>query len=169
MPSQSNISGSRGSETEIVVRGNRVVTPDGERAAAILIQGGVIAKVSDFRDVSHATEIYEARDFAIMPGLVATHVHINEPGRTEWEGFATATRAASAGGYTTLVDMPLNCLPETTTVAALEAKRHAAAGQCRVDWAPWGGLTGLNAAHLAPLAEAGVAGVKCFLINPGIE
>ncbi len=108
-------------------------------------------------------------DLVLLPGLVDSHVHINEPGRTEWEGFATATRAAAAGGYTTLVDMPLNCLPETTTVAALEAKRGAAGGQCRVDWAPWGGLTGLNGGHLAALAEAGVAGFKCFLINPGID
>src|ERR1700739_1431847 len=140
MPSQSNISGSRGSETEIVVRGNRVVTPDGERAAAILIQGGVIAKVSDFRDVSHATEIYEARDFAIMPGLVATHVHINEPGRTEWEGFATATRAASAGGITTLIEMPLNSIPATTSLAAFEAKAAATEGQIAVDVALTGGV-----------------------------
>src|ERR1700739_1440648 len=133
MPSQSNISGSRGSETEIVVRGNRVVTPDGERAAAILIQGGVIAKVSDFRDVSHATEIYEARDFAIMPGLVDPHGHINEPGRTEWEGFATATRAASAGGITTLIEMPLNSIPATTSVDAFQEKLAAATGELSVD------------------------------------
>ncbi|MEA3004924.1 MAG: allantoinase, partial [Acidobacteriaceae bacterium] len=120
-------------------------------------------------DIPRAAQLYPFGDLVLLPGLVDSHVHINEPGRTEWEGFATATRAAAAGGYTTLVDMPLNCLPETTTVAALEAKRHAAAGQCRVDWAPWGGLTGLNAAHVAPLGEAGVAGFKCFLINPGIE
>jgi allantoinase len=105
----------------------------------------------------------------ILPGLVDSHVHINEPGRTEWEGFATATRAAAAGGYTTLIDMPLNCLPETTTVAALEAKRDAAAGQCLVDWAAWGGLTDHNKDQLVPLAEAGVAGYKCFLVDPGIE
>ena len=110
---------------------------------------------------------HEFGDLVLLPGLVDSHVHVNEPGRTEWEGFATATRAAAAGGYTTLVDMPLNCLPETTTVAALEAKRNAAAGQCRVDWAPWGGLTGLNQAHLVPLAEAGVSGFKCFLVDPG--
>jgi allantoinase len=103
----------------------------------------------------------------LLPGLVDSHVHVNEPGRTEWEGFATATCAAAAGGYTTLVDMPLNCLPETTTVAALGAKRNAAAGQCRVDWAPWGGLTGLNQADIVPLAEAGVSGFKCFLVDPG--
>ena len=106
---------------------------------------------------------------ALLPGLVDSHVHINEPGRTEWEGFATATRAAAAGGYTTLVDMPLNCLPETTTVAALEAKREAAAGQCLVDWAAWGGAVADNQAHLLPLARAGVAGFKCFLIYPGCD
>src|ERR1039457_6498808 len=97
------------------------------------------------------------------------YAHINEPGRTEWEGFATATRAAAAGGYTTLVDMPLNCLPATTTVAALEAKREAAAGQCLVDWAAWGGAVADNQAHLLPLARAGVAGFKCFLIYPGCD
>ncbi len=96
-------------------------------------------------------------------------MHINEPGRTEWEGFATATRAAAAGGYTTLVDMPLNCLPETTTVAALQAKRAAAAGKCLVDWAAWGGAVADNQAHILPLARAGVPGFKCFLIYPGCE
>ena len=111
-------------------------------------------------------------DDAVLPGLIDPHVHINEPGRTEWEGFATATRAAAAGGITTIVDMPLNCLPETTTVAALEAKRAAAAGQCFVDWKPWGGAVGGgdgnpgNQAHLLPLAEAGVPGFKCFLLYP---
>src|SRR5205807_2379685 len=92
-----------------------------------------------------------------------------EPGRTDWEGFATATRAAAAGGYTTLVDMPLNCLPETTTVEALEAKRKAAAGQCLVDWAAWGGAVANNQADLLPLARAGVCGFKCFLIYPGCD
>ena len=112
----------------------------------------------------------------ILPGLVDTHVHINEPGRTEWEGFATATRAAATGGYTLLVDMPLNCLPETTTVAALEVKRAAAssggpnrANQCIIDWAAWGGAVADNQAHILPLARAGVRGYKCFLIYPGCD
>ncbi|MEA2539091.1 MAG: allantoinase, partial [Acidobacteriaceae bacterium] len=148
---------------------SRVVTPEGVRPAAVVVEEGRIRSVRSIADIPRAAQLYPFGDLVLLPGLVDSHVHINEPGRTEWEGFATATRAAAAGGYTTLVDMPLNCLPETTTVAALEAKRHAAAGQCRVDWAPWGGLTGLNAAHVAPLGEAGVAGFKCFLINPGIE
>jgi allantoinase len=148
---------------------SRVVTPEGVRPAAVIVEEGRIQSVRSIADTPRAAQLHRFGDLVLLPGLVDSHVHINEPGRTEWEGFATATRAAAAGGYTTLVDMPLNCLPETTTVAALEAKRHAAAGQCRVDWAPWGGLTGQNAGHLAPLAEAGVAGFKCFLINPGIE
>lgn len=106
---------------------------------------------------------------AILPGLVDTHVHLNEPGRTEWEGFATGTRAAAAGGFTTLVDMPLNCLPETTTVAALEEKRSAAAGKAMVDWAAWGGAVADNQADIHPLARAGVPGFKCFLIYPGCD
>jgi allantoinase len=148
---------------------SRVATPEGVRPAAVIVEQGRIQSVRDAGNIPREAVQHPFGDLVLLPGLVDSHIHINEPGRTEWEGFATATRAAAAGGYTTLVDMPLNCLPETTTVAALEAKRLAAAGQCRVDWAPWGGLTGLNAGHLAPLAEAGVAGFKCFLINPGIE
>jgi allantoinase len=148
---------------------SRVVTPEGVRPAAVVVEQGRIQSVREPADVPRQAKQHSLGDLVLLPGLVDSHVHINEPGRTEWEGFATATRAAAAGGYTTLVDMPLKCLPETTTVAALEAKRHAAAGQCLVDWAPWGGFTGLNSGHLAALAEAGVAGFKCFLINPGIE
>jgi len=105
----------------------------------------------------------------ILPGLVDSHVHINDPGRADWEGFETATRAAAAGGYTMLVDMPLNCLPPITTVAALEAKRAAARGRCRVDWAAWGGVVHDNQNDIEALAAAGVAGFKCFLVNPGID
>jgi allantoinase len=148
---------------------SRVVTPEGIRPAAVVVEHGRIVSVREPADAPHDALQHQLGDLVLLPGLVDSHVHVNEPGRTEWEGFATATRAAAAGGYTTLVDMPLNCLPETTTVAALDAKRRAAEGQCRVDWAPWGGLTGLNQEHLVPLAEAGVAGFKCFLVNPGIE
>jgi len=148
---------------------SRVVTPEGVRPAAVIVEEGRIEAVREPGDVPRAVALRSFGDLVMLPGLVDSHVHVNEPGRTEWEGFATATRAAAAGGYTTLVDMPLNCLPETTTVAALEAKRDAAAGQCRVDWVAWGGLTGHNQEHIAPLAAAGVAGFKCFLVDPGIE
>ena len=150
-----------------VFTSSRVVTPEGVRPAAIVVEQGRILSLCAPADAPREAVWHEFGALVLLPGLVDSHVHVNEPGRTEWEGFATATRAAAAGGYTTLVDMPLNCLPETTTVAALEAKRKAAAGQCRVDWAPWGGLTGLNQDHIAPLAEAGVSGFKCFLVDPG--
>ena len=105
----------------------------------------------------------------LLPGLVDSHVHINEPGRTEWEGFETATQAAAAGGVTTLVDMPLNCVPETINVPALEAKRDAAKGKAWVDWAAWGGVVRGNADSLPSLVRAGVPGFKCFLIHSGID
>lgn len=148
---------------------SRVVTPDGVRPGAVIVEQEKIRSVNGPDDIPPGAQIHQLGHLVLLPGLVDSHVHINEPGRTEWEGFATATRAAAAGGYTTLVDMPLNCLPETTTVAALEAKRAAARGQCRVDWAAWGGLTDNNTDHLIPLAEAGVAGYKCFLVYPGID
>ncbi len=151
---------------------DRVVTPQGTRRAAVLLEdgpAGLIRAVCDISELPAGAIVTDLGSSALLPGLVDSHVHINEPGRTEWEGFATATRAAAAGGYTTLVDMPLNCLPETTTVAALEAKRKAAAGQCMVDWAAWGGCVADNQAHLLPLARAGVAGYKCFLIYPGCD
>jgi len=147
----------------------RVVTPEGVRAAAVLEDEGRIRGLCHPNDIPPGYAKYDFGDLAIVPGLVDSHVHINEPGRTEWEGFWTATRAAAAGGFTTLVDMPLNCLPETTTVAALEAKRDAARGKCFVDWAAWGGISGDNAEHIEPLARAGVKGFKCFLIYPGCE
>src|ERR1700747_1304671 len=116
------ISDGSNSESDLIVRGKRVVTPHGESAVAIHVRRGVITIVSGFDDVRPGSLIYEAGDFVVMPGLVDPHVHINEPGRTEWEGFASATRAAAAGGVTTIVDMPLNCIPATTTPDALESK-----------------------------------------------
>jgi allantoinase len=147
----------------------RVVTPKGTRPAAILVQGETIREIVPVEQVPGDFQTHDFGDAAILPGLVDSHVHINEPGRTEWEGFYTATRAAAAGGYTFLVDMPLNCLPATTTVAALEAKRKAAQGQCRVDWAAWGGVVKGNQGDIEALAAAGVPGFKCFLIHPGID
>jgi allantoinase len=167
MPDHSDISGSSNGKTDLIVRVNRVVTPDGERSASIHIRGGVIERISSFSDVPTATNIYEAGDFVVMPGLVDTHVHINEPGRTEWEGFFTATRAAAAGGITTLVEMPLNSIPATTTVVSLHSKLAVAAGKLSVDIGFWGGVVPGNAHDLLGLWEAGCFGFKCFLIDSG--
>ncbi len=148
---------------------NRVVTPHGTQPGALLVEDGRIRAICSVSEIPSDVIRHDYSNHAILPGLIDTHVHINQPGRTEWEGFRTATRAAAAGGYTTLIDMPLNCLPETTTVAALEAKRAAAMGECLVDWAPWGGAVADNQQHILPLAHAGVLGYKCFLIYPGCD
>jgi allantoinase len=147
----------------------RVVTPDAVRPAALLVEGDRILDVVAPDQLPPQAELHDFANAAILPGLVDSHVHINDPGRADWEGFETATRAAAAGGYTLLVDMPLNCLPPTTKVAALEAKRAAAQGHCRVDWMTWGGVVADNAHDIEPLANAGVPGFKCFLIHPGID
>jgi allantoinase len=148
----------------------RVVTAEGIRPATILVEGERIqAIVPHDQLLPEGYEIHDFGEAAILPGLVDSHVHINDPGREEWEGFETATRAAAAGGCTMLVDMPLNCVPATTTVAALEAKRRAAQGRCQVDWAAWGGVVHDNQNDIAALAVAGVAGFKCFLVDPGID
>src|SRR4249920_3552772 len=144
---------------------SRVVTSDAVRPAALLVEGERLLDVVSPDQIPSHAELHEFGDAAILPGLVDSHVHINDPGRADWEGFETATRAAAADGYTLLVDMPLNCLPATTTVAALEAKRQAARGQCRVDWAAWGGVVKDNPEDIAALAAAGVPGFKCFLIH----
>ncbi len=148
---------------DLVLRSRRVVTPDGERAAAVAVESGRIAALLPYD--SPGTDL---GGLAVLPGLVDTHVHVNEPGRTEWEGFATATRAAAAGGVTTIVDMPLNSIPPTVSVEALAAKRAAAAGQSHVDVGFWGGAVPGNAAELVPLREAGVFGFKCFLADSGV-
>jgi allantoinase len=147
----------------------RIVTPHGTQSGALLVEDETIRAVCRLSEIPTDAITYDCGNDALLPGLVDTHVHINEPGRTEWEGFRTATRAAAAGGYTMLVDMPLNCLPETTTVAALEQKRAAARGKCLVDWAAWGGAVADNQRHILPLARAGVRGYKCFLIYPGCD
>ena len=155
-------------EPDLIVRGKRIVTSEGERAATILIHGGVIAKISAYDDIPAEYALYEAGNLAVMPGLVDTHAHINEPGRTEWEGFTTATRAAAAGGITTLIEMPLNSIPPTTTVNAFREKLAAATGKLSVDTGFWGGLVPGNIEELPGLWEAGCFGFKCFLVDSGV-
>lgn len=151
------------------LRSTRVLTADGLRPATLLVDGETIAAVRAWDDAASGVAVHDFGDLLVLPGLVDSHVHINEPGRTEWEGFDTATRAAAAGGVTTLVDMPLNCMPETVNVKALEAKRAAASGKTWVDWASWGGVVRGNAEELPPLIESGVPGFKCFMIHSGID
>jgi allantoinase len=151
----------------LVVRARRAVLPDGERSAAVHTEDGRITAVTAFDDAP-AAAVTLADDEVLLPGLVDTHVHVNEPGRTEWEGFACATRAAIAGGVTTIVDMPLNSVPATTTVEALHVKRAAAKGQVAADVAFWGGAVPGNLDQLRPLHEAGVVGFKCFLLDSGV-
>jgi allantoinase len=157
------------SADEWVLRSRSVVTPEGIRPAAIIIRGEKIAAVVEFDDMGAGVPITDAGEKLVLPGLVDTHVHINEPGRTDWEGFETATRAAAAGGITTLIDMPLNSSPVTTTVAALEAKRQAAAGKLWVDVGFHGGVVPGNAEHIRPLIREGVCAFKAFLCHSGID
>jgi allantoinase len=147
----------------------RVITPEGIRPAGVLVEGEVIRDVVTLDQVPAEAKIVDFGDAAILPGLIDAHVHMNDPGRTEWEGFETATRAAAAGGFTCVVDMPLNCVPATTSVDALQAKRAAAKGRCWVDWAAWGGVVADNQQDITKLAGAGVRGFKCFLVHPGID
>jgi allantoinase len=148
----------------VILRSRNVVTPQGIRPASIHIRDGVIERIGDFDDA--ATDDYG--DLTLMPGIVDSHVHVNEPGRTEWEGFETATRAAAAGGVTTIVDMPLNSIPPTTSVTALQTKVHALQGKCHVDVALWGGAVPGNAGELRPMLDAGACGFKCFLVDSGV-
>jgi allantoinase len=159
-------------ESDFVIRGRRVVTPGGISPAAIHVREGRIFAVGAFEGTTHGRPLLEVDDGAVLlPGLVDTHVHINEPGRTVWEGFDTATRAAAAGGVTTLVEMPLNSIPATTTREHLETKRAAAAaaGKCHVDVGFWGGVVPGNMAELPRMFEGGVFGFKCFLVPSGVD
>jgi allantoinase len=131
----------------------------------MVVEDGKIAAI-EAHDVRADVDV---GDLAVSAGIVDTHVHVNEPGRTEWEGFETATRAAAAGGVTTIVDMPLNSVPATTTVDALYRKRKAAAGQCHVDVAFWGGIVPGNEGEIPRLVDEGVRGFKCFLAPSGVD
>ncbi len=152
-----------------IIRSRRVVTPLIIGPASLHISEGKIAAVREWDDVPAGIPLTDAGSSVMMPGNIDAHVHVNEPGRTEWEGYVTATRAAAAGGVTTIVDMPLNSIPPTTTLAGFEEKVAAAEGKCTVDVAFWGGVVPGNTAELAPLIERGVRGFKCFLIHSGVE
>lgn len=149
--------------------GRKVLTAEGFRERAILVSDGKIKAVVAVSEVPSGVPVEDAGDLSIIPGLVDSHVHVNEPGRTEWEGFHTATRAAAAGGVTTIVDMPLNCIPVTTTLQALEEKLAAIEGLLRVDCAFWGGVVPGNHGELEAMVKRGVVGFKCFLIHSGID
>ncbi|MFB8120024.1 allantoinase AllB [Streptomyces sp. NPDC055962] len=157
-------------DVQLVLRSTRVVTPEGTRPASITVSGGTIAGVLPHdAEVPAGARLEDFGDDAVLPGLVDTHVHVNDPGRAEWEGFWTATRAAAAGGVTTLLDMPLNSLPPTTTVENLRVKREVAGPKAHVDTGFWGGAIPSNTKDLRALFEAGVFGFKCFLSPSGVE
>ena len=153
---------------DLVLRSRHTVLPEGERSAALAIRDGVIRAIAPYDALLSASQDLDFGGLALLPGLVDTHVHVNEPGRTEWEGFASATRAAALGGVTTLIDMPLNSLPPTLDPEALEIKRKSAVAKCAVDVGFWGGAVPGNASQLAPLHNHGVFGFKCFLADSGV-
>ncbi|MFE0535426.1 allantoinase AllB [Streptomyces nigra] len=158
------------SDVELVLRSTRVITPEGTRPASVAVAAGKITAVLPYdAGVPSGARLEDLGDDVLLPGLVDTHVHVNDPGRTEWEGFWTATRAAAAGGITTLVDMPLNSLPPTTTVDHLRVKRKTAADKAHVDVGFWGGALPGNTGDLRPLHEAGVFGFKAFLSPSGVD
>ncbi|MFI5806277.1 allantoinase AllB [Streptomyces sp. NPDC051561] len=161
---------------DLVLRSQRVVTPEGTRPASVAVADGKIVAVlpydaygSEGEQLPAGARLEDLGEHALLPGLVDTHVHVNDPGRTEWEGFWTATRAAAAGGITTLLDMPLNSLPPTTTAGNLLVKQDVARPKAHVDTGFWGGAIPSNVADLKPLYEAGVFGFKCFLSPSGVE
>ncbi|QVQ51817.1 allantoinase AllB [Spiractinospora alimapuensis] len=162
-------------ECDLVIHAPRAVTPAGERSVSVGVRDGMIVSLEEGGSTARTGRVVQLdRDQVLLPGLVDTHVHVNEPGRTEWEGFASATRSAAAGGVTTIVDMPLNSVPPTTSVAALATKRAAARGRVAVDVGFWGGAVPENAGPYAPadglpgLTNAGVFGFKCFLSPSGV-
>jgi allantoinase len=162
----------RDAQPPVILRSRRVVPGHGSAAEAPLsihIEDGIIQRIAAFDDVPPGARVHDVGERVIMPGVVDSHVHLNEPGRTEWEGFTTGTRAAAAGGVTTLVDMPLNSIPPTTTVANLREKRAAAAGQCWVDVGFWGGAVPGNAGELRGMLDAGALGFKCFMVASGVD
>jgi len=158
-------------ESPFAIRSRKVlVGKDGDpRPATLVIRSGKIEKILDYDQAPSGTPLVEGGEAVLMSGVFDTHAHINEPGRTDWEGFQTATHAAAAGGITTVIDMPLNSIPATTTLAALKVKAESAHGKCLIHHGFWGGVVPGNAAELEPMAKAGVLGFKCFLIESGVD
>ncbi len=154
---------------DLIIRSRRVVNSETIAPASVHITDGKITALREWNEVFTEIPLVDAGDAVVMAGLVDAHVHVNEPGRTEWEGFATATRAAAAGGVTTLVDMPLNSIPPTTTTGGFAEKLAAAKGKCLIDVAFWGGVVPGNTHELKPLLDAGVRGFKCFLVHSGVD
>ena len=155
---------------DLIIRGPRVVLPDAIAARSISIKDGRIVSIDEFEQRANGCEVIEVdADSVIMPGLVDTHVHINSPGRSDWEGFHTATLAAAAGGVTTLIDMPLNSIPATTTLSNFNTKLETARNNCFVDVGFWGGVVPGNTGELAKMLGAGVVGFKCFLVPSGVD
>ncbi len=152
---------------ELAVRGGVLVLPEGERRADLLIDGGAFAAIVDPGEGESANEI-DASALLVLPGMVDAHVHFNDPGRADWEGWEAGSRGAAAGGVTTVVDMPLNSLPPTTTAAALDAKVAAASRASLVDFALWGGLVSAEPPPLRALHERGVVGFKAFMSDSGV-
>lgn len=156
--------------TSMVIRGRQVVLPGSVEPASVEVTDGVITAITSYDNPTGDLALVDVADnLVIMPGLVDSHVHVNEPGRTEWEGFATATRAAAAGGVTTLIDMPLNSIPPTTTLDGLTTKIDSARSQCFVDVGFWGGVVPGNTGELSALSASGVVGFKCFLVHSGVD
>jgi allantoinase len=153
---------------DLALKSTAVVTPTGQRPALLVLQNGRIADVLP-PDAAVNVPVFDLGDAAVLPGVIDPHVHLNEPGRTDWEGFDTGTRAALAGGLTTLVDMPLNSAPVTTSVANLHLKQAATQGQLHTNVGFWGGIVPGNAAEVGPLIAAGVLGFKAFLTHSGID
>ncbi|XP_053565883.1 allantoinase, mitochondrial isoform X2 [Bombina bombina] len=153
-----------------IIRSKRVVIGNTISRADIIISDGKITSIAPWgkRLPASGQQLLDVGDLVVMPGIIDPHVHVNEPGRTDWEGYRSATRAAAAGGITTIVDMPLNSLPPTTSINNFQTKLKAAEGQCYVDVAFWGGVIPGNQAQLVPMLYAGVAGFKCFLIHSGV-
>ncbi len=158
-----------GMKPDLILKSRRVVLPGGTVPAAISVRNGIITAIGPWNGAPRERSEVDAGEAVVMPGLVDTHVHVNEPGRTDWEGFETATRAAAAGGVTTIIDMPLNSIPPTTTLAGLAAKAKVAEGRCHVDYGFWGGVVPGNAGELEPLLDAGVLGFKAFLVPSGVD